>query len=69
MTNNGKVIFGSTVTVITGDNDVQVTYQLVGDEEGDIKKGRLSISAPIVSSNRKRSGGYHSANTCGSRRI
>src|SRR5665811_1496046 len=32
MTNNGKVIFGSTVTVITGDNDIQVTYQIVGDE-------------------------------------
>ena len=48
MTNNGKVIFGATVTVIAGDNDLQVTYQLVGDEEGDIKNGRLSISAPIA---------------------
>jgi transcription elongation factor GreA len=48
MTNNGKVIFGSTVTVVTDDNDVQVTYQIVGDEEGDIKNGRLSISAPIA---------------------
>jgi transcription elongation factor GreA len=48
MTNNGKVIFVSTVTVVTDDNDVQVTYQIVGDEEGDIKNGRLSISAPIA---------------------
>jgi transcription elongation factor GreA len=48
LTNNGKVIFGSTVTIILGDNDTEVTYQLVGDEEGDIKNGKLSISAPIA---------------------
>lgn len=46
--NNGKVIFGATVTVLTGENDTEVTYQIVGDEEADIKNGKLSISAPIA---------------------
>jgi len=48
MTNNGKVIFGATVTIINTENDEQVTYQIVGDEEANIKLGKLSISAPIA---------------------
>ncbi len=48
MDNNGKVIFGSTVTVIDLDTEAQSTYQIVGDDEADIKAGLISVSSPIA---------------------
>ena len=46
--NSGKVIFGSTVTVVDVDTDQEKTYQIVGDNEADAKAGRISISSPIA---------------------
>ncbi|MGO1296790.1 MAG: transcription elongation factor GreA [Vibrio sp.] len=46
--NSGKVIFGSTVTVVDVDSDEEKTYQIVGNDEADIKLGRISISSPIA---------------------
>jgi len=44
----GTVIkFGASVTLID-DNDEEVSYQLVGEDESDIKAGRLSIKAPLA---------------------
>lgn len=49
MTNDGKVIFGATVTLTMLDNDnTQVHYQIVGDDEADIKDHKISISSPIA---------------------
>ncbi|MDG3088929.1 transcription elongation factor GreA [Vibrio hannami] len=48
MENTGKVIFGTTVTLIDLDNDAESTYQIVGDNEADIKAGRISVSSPIA---------------------
>ena len=45
---NGKVIFGSTVTVVNLDDDSESTYQVVGDEESDIKVNKVSIYSPIA---------------------
>ncbi len=45
---NGKVIFGATVTVINLDDDSESTYQVVGDEESDIKVNKVSIYSPIA---------------------
>ena len=45
---NGKVIFGSTVTVVNMDDDAESTYQVVGDEESDIKVNKVSIYSPIA---------------------
>lgn len=42
-----KVVFGATVTVIDEDG-AEIVYQIVGDIEADIKKGRISISSPIA---------------------
>lgn len=45
---NGKVIFGTTVTIINMDTDQEVTYQIVGDDEADVKKNKISINSPIA---------------------
>ena len=48
MENTGKVIFGTTVHLLNMDTDEQVIYKIVGDDEADIKAGKLSISSPIA---------------------
>lgn len=44
----GKVIFGSTVTLINCDTDDEVTYMLVGDDEADLKHSKISVNSPIA---------------------
>ncbi len=48
MTNNGKVIFGTTVTLINVETEEEVTYQIVGEDEANIKLSKISISSPIA---------------------
>ncbi|MGS2721610.1 transcription elongation factor GreA [Paraglaciecola aestuariivivens] len=48
MTNNGKVIFGSTVTIINLDTDEEITYKIVGEDEADIKNNLISVGSPIA---------------------
>jgi len=48
MTNNGRVIFGSTVTLYNTETEDEITYNLVGDDEADIKQNRISINSPIA---------------------
>ena len=45
---SGKVIFGTTVIIINCDTDETVRYQIVGDDEADIKIGKLSVNSPIA---------------------
>lgn len=45
---NGKVVFGSTVELAPVDGGPEVRYQIVGDDEADIKNGLLSINSPIA---------------------
>ena len=44
----GKVIFGTTVTLLNVDTDEEVIYQIVGDDEADIKQNKLSVYSPIA---------------------
>lgn len=46
--NTGKVIFGTTVKLLNVETDEQVTYKIVGEDEADIKGGKISISSPIA---------------------
>lgn len=43
-----QVVFGAIVTLIDEDTDEKIKYQIVGQDEADIKNGRLSISAPLA---------------------
>jgi transcription elongation factor GreA len=45
---SGRVVFGATVELEDQDGGAKVVYQLVGDDEADIKKGLLSVSSPIA---------------------
>ncbi|WP_417584418.1 transcription elongation factor GreA [Nitrincola sp.] len=46
----GKVIFGVTVELINLDTDETVRYQIVGDDEADIKARKISVNSPIARS-------------------
>ncbi|MDH6266937.1 transcription elongation factor GreA [Rhizobium sp. SG_E_25_P2] len=43
-----KIKFGATVKLIDEDTEEEKTYQIVGDQEADVKSGRISISSPIA---------------------
>lgn len=44
----GKVIFGTTLDLLDVDTDQEITYKIVGDDEADIKQGKLSVNSPIA---------------------
>ena len=46
--NTGKVIFGVTVTLIHLENHQPVTYKIVGEDEADVKNGKISVTSPIA---------------------
>ena len=43
-----KVKFGATVTIVNEDTDEEKTYQIVGEQEADVKSGKISITSPIA---------------------
>ena len=45
---SGKVVFGVTVDVADEETGDELTYQIVGDDEADIKNNKISISSPIA---------------------
>lgn len=45
---DGKVVFGATVELEDEDSGARVTYQIVGEDEADLKLGRINISSPIA---------------------
>jgi transcription elongation factor GreA len=45
---NGRVVFGATLDLMDEQSGQQVTYQIVGDHEADIAKGKISVSSPIA---------------------
>ena len=48
LTETGKVIFGCTVTLLNLENDQEVRYEIVGEDEADIKESKISIMSPIA---------------------
>lgn len=48
LNNDGKVIFGATVTIMNLNTEEEVCYQIVGEDEADIKSGKISVHSPIA---------------------
>ena len=44
----GRVVFGATVELCDEDSGDEVAYQIVGDDEADLKQGMISVSSPIA---------------------
>lgn len=44
----GRVVFGATVDLYCQTEDAELRYQIVGEEEADIREGRISIASPIA---------------------
>lgn len=45
---DGRVVFGATVELVDVETGDEVRYQIVGDDEADIKGGKISVSSPIA---------------------
>jgi transcription elongation factor GreA len=43
----GRVMFGTTVTLLNLGTDKRVVYQIVGEDEADVRAGRISVGSPI----------------------
>lgn len=48
LSSTGKVIFGTTVTLLNLDTDATTRYRIVGEDEADIKSGMISLTSPIA---------------------
>lgn len=46
--NDGRVVFGTTVVLYDEQQDKEITYQIVGEDEADIKAGKISYSSPVA---------------------
>lgn len=45
---SGKIIFGVTVELVNVQTDEEVVYQIVGEDEADVKSGKISVTSPIA---------------------
>jgi len=48
--NNGKVVFGAVVTLLDLENDSEISYQIVGDDEADLRQAKISVNSPVAKS-------------------
>ena len=46
--NTGKVIFGTTTTLLNINTNDEVTYQIVGEDEANLQEGKISVSSPVA---------------------
>jgi transcription elongation factor GreA len=44
----GRIVFGATIELVDAETGAEVKYQIVGDDEADIKGGKISVSSPIA---------------------
>lgn len=45
---DNRIVFGATIKLLNVDNEAEVTYQIVGEEEADIQQGLISVNSPIA---------------------
>ena len=46
---NGRCVFGTTISLMNIEDDSEITYQIVGEDEADISKNKISCHSPIAS--------------------
>lgn len=46
--NSGRAVFGATVTLVNIETDEEVVYQIVGEDESNIKENKISVTSPIA---------------------
>jgi transcription elongation factor GreA len=44
----GRVVFGATVDIVNCETDERVTYRIVGEDEAEIREGRVSVTSPVA---------------------
>lgn len=47
---DGRITFGATVTLLDLESDNEIAYQIVGDDEADVKLGKISVNSPVARS-------------------
>jgi len=48
LTKSGRIVFGTTIDLADTDSGDELRYQIVGEDEADIKKGLISVNSPIA---------------------
>lgn len=46
--NTGKVIFGTTITIVNTTTNAELTYKIVGEDEADVSEKKISVTSPIA---------------------
>lgn len=47
---SGKIVFGATIAILDLESDEEISYQIVGDDEADVKLGKISVNTPVARS-------------------
>ena len=47
---DGKIVFGATIAILDLESDDEISYQIVGDDEADVKVGKISVNTPVARS-------------------
>lgn len=50
LANDGRVVFGATIDLLDLESEEEISYQIVGDDEADVKQGKISVNTPVARS-------------------
>lgn len=50
LVNDGRVVFGATIDLLDLESEEEISYQIVGDDEADVKQGKISVNTPVARS-------------------
>lgn len=48
--NDGRVVFGATIDLLDLESEDEISYQIVGDDEANVKQGKISVNTPVARS-------------------
>lgn len=50
LANDGRVVFGATIDLLDLESEEEISYQIVGDDEADVRQGKISVNTPVARS-------------------